>query len=104
MVKSSITISQVKESVRALSQKQVIVTLNLGRNRFVSFKGKVSGVYPALFTVVPNDKTFKGKTSYSYSEYLCGKVKLDCPKESKVKLDCPKASNVKPDYSSSSQA
>lgn len=81
MVKSSITLSQVKEAVKALHQKSVKVTLNLGRNRFVSFEGKVAGVYPALFTVVPNDKSFKGKTSYSYSEYLCGKVRLEGQQE-----------------------
>lgn len=84
MVKSSITLSQVKEAVKALHQKQVTVTLNLGRNRFVSFEGTLSGVYPALFTVVPNDKSFKGKTSYSYSEYLCGKVCIKAPKENQA--------------------
>ena len=42
----------------------------------VSFVGKVEGVYPALFTVSPIDKAFKGKTTYSYSEYMCGRVKL----------------------------
>jgi len=77
MIKSSLSISQVKETVKRLSEKSVEVTLNLGRNKFVTFNGKLSGVYPALFTVTPFDKSFKGKTSYSYSEYLCGKVKLN---------------------------
>ena len=77
MIKSTGSISQVKERIKSLSEKSVEVTLNLGRNKFVSFCGKLSGVYPALFTVIPFDKSFKGKTSYSYSEYMCGKVKLD---------------------------
>ena len=77
MIKSTGSISQVKERIKNLSEKSVEVTLNLGRNKFVSFCGKLSGVYPALFTVIPFDKSFKGKTSYSYSEYMCGKVKLD---------------------------
>ena len=76
MIKSSLTISQVKETVKRLSEKSVEVTLNLGRNKFVTFNGKLSGVYPALFTVSPDDKNFKGKTSYSYSEYMCGRVKI----------------------------
>ncbi len=76
MIKSSGSLSQVKEIINGLKQKSVEVTLNLGRNKFVSFCGKLSGVYPALFTVTPFDKNFKGKTSYSYSEYMCGKVKL----------------------------
>ncbi len=76
MIKSTATLSQVKEIINGLKQKTVQVTLNLGRNKFVSFMGQLSGVYPALFTVTPFDKSFKGKTSYSYSEYMCGKVKL----------------------------
>ena len=76
MIKSSITLSQAKELIKTLKEKHVKVTLSLGRNKFISFKGVLSGVYPALFTVTPFDKTFKGKTSYSYSEYLCGKVSL----------------------------
>lgn len=77
MIKSTTTLSQAKNVIKRMQEKQVDVTLNLGRNKFVSFKGVLSGVYPALFTVTPHDKTFKGKTSYSYSEYLCGKVKLN---------------------------
>ena len=76
MIKSSLTLSQAKELIKTLKEKHVKVTLSLGRNKFISFKGVLSGVYPALFTVTPFDKTFKGKTSYSYSEYLCGKVSL----------------------------
>ncbi len=76
MIKSNGSLSEVKNIISAMREKSVDVTLNLGRNKFVSFTGKLSGVYPALFTVAPNDKTFKGKTSYSYSEYMCGKVKL----------------------------
>lgn len=80
MIKSTVTLSQVKEYIKNMQQKPVNVTLNLGRNKYVSYTGTLSGVYPALFTVAPDDITFKGKTSYSYSEYMCGKVKL---KESK---------------------
>ena len=76
MIKCSASLSQVKEIISKLKFKKVEVTLNLGRNKFVSFCGTLQGVYPALFTVNPEDKNFKGKTSYSYSEYMCGKVKL----------------------------
>lgn len=76
MIKSTVTLSQVKETIKKMQQKSVDVTLNLGRNKYVNFSGTLVGVYPALFTVVPFDKNFKGKTSYSYSEYMCGRVKL----------------------------
>lgn len=75
MIKEVMSISQAKEVVNALKEKQVKVTVNLGRNKFVSFCGRLSGVYPALFTVSPTEE-FKGKTTYSYSEYLCGRVRL----------------------------
>ena len=76
MIKSTLTISQVKQTINKMKERSVEVTVNLGRNKFISFEGVLKGVYPALFTVSPHDKSFKGKTSYSYSEYMCGKVKL----------------------------
>jgi len=76
MIKSAISISQVKETIKKMQDKSVDVTINMGRNKLVSFSGRLEGVYPALFTVTPFDKSFKGKTSYSYSEYMCGRVKL----------------------------
>ena len=76
MIKTSLSLSEVKTSIKNMQDKCVSVTINLGRNKLINFIGKVQGVYPALFTVSPIDKTFKGKTSYSYSEYMCGRVRL----------------------------
>ena len=76
MIKAKLTISQVKDTIEKLMNKDVKVTLNLGRNKYVSFLARLDGVYPALFTVKAKDQKFKGKTTYSYSEYMCGKVKL----------------------------
>lgn len=76
MIKSSTNITEVKELIGRLKDKRVDVTLDLGRNKRVNFSGTLTGVYPALFTVCPENKDFKGKTSYSYSEYMCGRVAL----------------------------
>ena len=76
MIKSNTSISQVKEIIAKMNLKNVEVVVSLGRNKYAKFTGVLSGVYPALFTVKPFDKDYRGKTSYSYSEYLCGKVKL----------------------------
>jgi len=62
--------------ITSLNQKPVTVKLNLGRNKFVTFTATLSGIYPSLFTVNPDDKNFLGKTAYSYSEILCGRVKI----------------------------
>lgn len=76
MIKSNTSISQAKEIIAKLNLKTVEVVVSLGRNKYEKFTGVLSGVYPALFTVKPFDKDYRGKTSYSYSEYLCGKVRL----------------------------
>ena len=76
MIKSSLSLSEVKLNIKKMQEKSVAVTLNLGRNKVVKFIGRVKSVYPALFTVCPIDDSFKGKTTYSYSEYMCGRVKL----------------------------
>ena len=75
MIKTTNDIKTVKDSVKALFGKRVKVRVNLGRNKYAYFQGKVTGIYPALFTVSPSDN-FKGKTTYSYSEMLCGNVLL----------------------------
>ena len=62
--------------VRACTAQRVAVRVNLGRNKSVRYSGILSGVYPALFTVKPDDKDFLGKTAYSYSDVLCCNVKI----------------------------
>ncbi len=76
MIKVNQTIGAIKSAMDALNGKDVSVKLNLGRNKFVTFPAVISGVYPSLFTVSPFDKSFLGKTTYSYSEILCGRVKI----------------------------
>ena len=76
MIKVNLSINSIKEAVKSLSGKNVTVKLNLGRNKFVTFTAVLSGIYPSLFTVSPDDKNFLGKTAYSYSEILCGRVRI----------------------------
>ena len=76
MIKVNTTIKAIKDMVTGLNQKPVTVKLNVGRNKFVTFAATLSGIYPSLFTVCPDDKNFLGKTAYSYSEILCGRVKI----------------------------
>ena len=76
MIKPTRTISDIKQMVRACASERVAVRVNLGRNKSMSFNGVLSGIYPALFTVKPDDDDFLGKTAYSYSDVLCGTVKI----------------------------
>jgi len=74
MIKVETSITEIKRKVLSFYKKDVMVRLNLGRNKFVTFPANVSGVYSSIFTVEPADRGFIGKTAYSYSEILCGKV------------------------------
>ena len=76
MIKPQKDISEIKRMIRALNLQRVQVKVNLGRNKIMRFSGVLSGVYPALFTIQPDEKGFLGKTVYSYSDVLCGNVKL----------------------------
>ncbi|MBO4594770.1 MAG: Veg family protein [Clostridia bacterium] len=76
MIKNSGSLDKVKSEIKSLAAESLKITVNLGRNRFLEFTGKLEGVYPALFTVKPFDSDFKGKTAYSYAEYMCGRVRL----------------------------
>ena len=74
MIKAPKNISLIKEEIKNFYDKEVRVHVNLGRNKVLRYCGEVTGVYPALFTVRPNEKDFLGKTSYSYAEVLCGSI------------------------------
>lgn len=65
-----------KTYIKSMYDKKVCVRVSLGRNKYKTFEGTLSGVYPALFTVSPDDEKFLGKTAYSYSELLCGTVRV----------------------------
>lgn len=76
MIRPTQNIQTIKEEIKNFYEKDVAVRVNLGRNKIVNFTGKLSGVYPALFTVQPYDANYRGKTSYNYAEVLCGSVKV----------------------------
>lgn len=76
MIKPTKRIADVKQMVKSCSARRVAVRVNLGRNKSLNYSGVLSGIYPALFTVKPDDKDFLGKTAYSYSDVLCGNVKI----------------------------
>lgn len=76
MIKAPKNIGSIKAEIADFYGKEVIVHVDMGRNRTADYTGRLTGLYPALFTVTPDDKNYRGKTSYSYSEILCGEVKV----------------------------
>jgi len=76
MIKPTYSVKDIKQKILSYNGERVNVKVDLGRNRSLKYTGILSGIYPALFTIEPDDKNFLGKTSYSYAEVLCGSVKL----------------------------
>ena len=76
MIKNTSGISDAKRAINGFLNKDVEVKVNLGRNKHADFVGTLSGIYPALFTVSPLDKNYRGKTAWSYAEILCGNVRI----------------------------
>jgi uncharacterized protein Veg len=85
MIKALRSVDSVKNAIASVKGEDVTVKVNLGRNKFVAFDGKLTCVYPFLFTVSPYGE-FKGKTSFSYAELMCGNVKIK-PKRLKRATD-----------------
>ena len=75
MIKQRGNILDTKDKIKNYYLKPVEVKVNLGRNKFVSYKGKITSIYPALFTITPTGD-YKGKTAFSYSEFMCGIVDI----------------------------
>ncbi len=76
MMKTKNTINDVKQMIESYLSQRIKVKVNLGRNKSLEFCGVLSKVYPALFAITPDEANFLGKTVYSYTDVLCGTVKL----------------------------
>lgn len=76
MIKQKRTIESIKQEVKNLYLKDVLVKVNLGRNKIISYKGKLTGIYPSIITISPygNKRTFS--QDFSYADILCGIVHL----------------------------
>ena len=69
------TIESVRNKLELLKGHRVKFQVNKGRKKIVSFNGKVTAIYPSVFTICSEDEEDNQKT-YSYTEILCGNVKV----------------------------
>lgn len=75
MRKSITTLDDIKRAVLLLKGKQVELYINRGRRKVLKFEGVIDNVYTSVFTV--KDKIASSLThTYSYSDILCGEVKI----------------------------
>ena len=74
MRKNIITLDDIKQTVLALKGEQVKLHINRGRRKILKFEGIIDNVYHNVFTVKDNVAT--NVRTYSYSDILCGEVKI----------------------------
>lgn len=78
-----LNLDNTKERVKKLQGREIILRVNKGRNRYISFLGKIESVYPSVFTV--RDSEGDALSTYSYSDVLT-KTVLFCKKEKEETL------------------
>lgn len=78
MRRAFLNIDNIKKEINSYKGLNINLTVNHGRNKICNYAGKIDNVYPSLFTVAVKDGDSLKKQCYSYSDVLCGQVKL-CP-------------------------
>ena len=71
------TLDKIRESLERHLGKKILLKANKGRKQVVTKKGILEKVYPSVF-VVKLDSDYVGcsRVSYSYSDLLTSKVKM----------------------------
>lgn len=77
MRREILNLNEIKDKILAIKGKNVDITINRGRKKFDTFCGMIENIYPSVFTVkIFNDKQLKNVTC-SYSDVLCGDVRIN---------------------------
>lgn len=66
-------ISEIKQQIEELKGVNIELEVNTGRKRIKTFAGSIQSVYPSVFTFLDIEGNTK---TYSYSDVLCGDVKI----------------------------
>ena len=76
MRKSLLNLIDVKNRILNIKGKNVDISVNRGRKKVDKYNGMVETIYPSVFTVkIFSDESLKNITC-SYSDVLCGDVKI----------------------------
>lgn len=80
MRKINENLSQVKEKIEQLKGKDIKMQVNRGRKKIENYEAVIETIYPSVFTVKIKSPNVIEIMSYSYSEVLCGDVKISLKK------------------------
>ena len=69
------TIESVRNKLLEIKGSDVKMQVNKGRKKIIKFDAKLINIYPSVFTVFVQNSS-EPERSYSYTEVLCGNVKI----------------------------
>ncbi len=75
-MKNNLTLNEIKQQIEEIKGKSVKMLVNRGRKKTEKLEGVIQNLYPSVFTVEIKDLKGSNIVSYSYTEVLCGFVKL----------------------------
>ncbi len=70
------SLEDVKSQILMLKGKGVEMQINHGRKKIRKYSGVIEDVYHSVFVVKLDNALANEKVSYSYSDILCGDVKI----------------------------
>ncbi|MGN1162485.1 MAG: Veg family protein [Christensenellales bacterium] len=76
MKKNLLSLSEVKDQILALKGENVKLTINRGRKRIEKMVATIDSCYPSVFTVKTDETQTNSIQTFSYSDVLCGDVKV----------------------------
>lgn len=81
---SSVRLQEVKEIVKQLQGKNISMIINKGRNKLIKLSATIDKVYPSMFIIKPDNVNDIDRTSFSYSDILCGDIKFLFDKDAQM--------------------
>ena len=76
MRKPVLNLEQVKMEILKLKGQDVEMQVNKGRKKVVCYEGVVEDIYNSVFVVRIKNDSYRDKLSCSFSDVLCGDVKI----------------------------
>ncbi len=76
MRKVNLSINEIIEKIKNMQGKDINMEVNRGRKRIEKYVGVIEKVYPSVFTVSIKSPENQSNQSFSYSDVLCGDVKI----------------------------
>lgn len=77
MRKTGVTLMEIKQQITMLKGKDIDMQVNRGRKKIENYSGVIDNIYPSVFTVKLAGRALGDMATYSYSDVLCGDVKIN---------------------------